>query len=93
MPYRPRCGMVVRQGGAIAVCARTGALSDLLQQLEPKVASPWRQMPPSAAAAAQQLFAVLRELDHSGVAEIWVETPPGASDWARVRDRLARAAA
>ena len=80
-------------GGAIAVCARTVALSDLLQQLGPKVAPPWRQMPPSAAAAAQQLFAVLRELDHSGVAEIWVETPPGAPDWPRVRDRLARAAA
>jgi L-threonylcarbamoyladenylate synthase len=50
-------------------------------------------MPQVAAAAAQQLFAVLRELDRSGVAEIWVETPPDTPDWAGVRDRLARAAA
>jgi hypothetical protein len=35
----------------------------------------------------------LRELDHTGVAEIWVETPPDAPDWAGVRDRLQRAAA
>ena len=71
-------------GGAIAVYARTVA---------PHPALPWRQMPPSAAAAAQQLFAVLRELDSTGVTEIWVETPPDAPDWAGVRDRLARAAA
>ena len=80
-------------GGAVAVYARTVASRDLLQQPGPEVAPPWRQMPPSAAAAAQQLFAVLRELDSIGVTEIWVETPPDASDWAGVRDRLARAAA
>jgi L-threonylcarbamoyladenylate synthase len=50
-------------------------------------------MPQTAAAAAQQLFAVLRELDSTGVVEIWVETPPDAPDWAGVRDRLQRAAA
>ena len=71
-------------GGAIAVYARTVA---------PHPALPWRRMPPSAAAAAQQLFAVLRELDSTSVAEIWVETPPDAPDWAGVRDRLKRAAA
>jgi len=56
-------------------------------------APPWRQMPQTAPETAQQLFAVLRELDHTGVAEIWVETPPDAPEWAGVRDRLARAAA
>jgi L-threonylcarbamoyladenylate synthase len=53
----------------------------------------WRQMPPTAAATGQQLFAVLRELDSTGVIEIWVETPPDSPDWAGVRDRLQRAAA
>jgi L-threonylcarbamoyladenylate synthase len=52
-----------------------------------------RRMPPTAAATAQQLFAVLRELDSTGVAEIWVEIPPDAPDWAGVMDRLERAAA
>lgn len=53
----------------------------------------WRRMPDEAAAAAQALFAVLRELDALGVSQIWVETPPRSDDWEGVRDRLTRAAA
>ena len=52
-----------------------------------------RQMPDDAAAAAQQLFAVLRELDALGVSQIWVQAPPEAPEWDGVRDRLTRAAA
>ena len=50
-------------------------------------------MPDDAAAAAQQLFAVLRGFDDAGVALIWVETPPDDAAWDGVRDRLQRAAA
>ncbi len=52
-----------------------------------------RHMPPDAAAAAHELFAVLRELDAQGVALIWVESPPDDAAWDGVRDRLQRAAA
>lgn len=52
-----------------------------------------RHMPQDAAAAAHELFAVLRELDAQGVHLIWVETPPADADWDGVRDRLRRAAA
>jgi len=52
-----------------------------------------RRMPDDAAQAAQALFAVLRELDATGVKLIWVETPPEGADWDGVRDRLQRAAA
>lgn len=52
-----------------------------------------RRMPADAAACAQELFAVLRELDATGVKLIWVETPPEGSEWDGVRDRLQRAAA
>jgi L-threonylcarbamoyladenylate synthase len=52
----------------------------------------WRAMPQDAASAAQQLFAVLREFDDQGVNQIWIEIPPGGSDWDGVRDRLQRAA-
>jgi L-threonylcarbamoyladenylate synthase len=52
-----------------------------------------RQMPDDAAAAAQQLFAVLRELDALWVSQIWVQVPPDAPEWDGVRDRLMRAAA
>jgi L-threonylcarbamoyladenylate synthase len=52
-----------------------------------------RRMPADAAACAQELFAVLRELDATGVKLIWVEAPPEGSEWDGVRDRLQRAAA
>jgi L-threonylcarbamoyladenylate synthase len=52
-----------------------------------------RRMPDDAAAAAQQLFAVLRAFDAEGVKLIWVETPPPDPEWEGVRDRLSRAAA
>ncbi|MDE2616499.1 MAG: threonylcarbamoyl-AMP synthase [Burkholderiales bacterium] len=73
-------------GATIAVYARS-----LLRVPSPKVS--YRRMPDDAAATAQQLFAVLRDFDAQGVNLIWVETPPGSSDWEGVRDRLQRAAA
>jgi len=52
-----------------------------------------RRMPADASTCAQELFAVLRELDATGVKLIWVENPPEGADWDGVRDRLQRAAA
>ena len=52
-----------------------------------------RRMPDDAAAAAQQLFAVLRGFDDQAVKLIWIETPPATPEWEGVRDRLQRAAA
>jgi L-threonylcarbamoyladenylate synthase len=52
-----------------------------------------RHMPDDAAATAQQLFAVLRELDAQGVQLIWIETLPDTPEWDGVRDRLQRASA
>ena len=48
-------------------------------------------MPTDAAAAAQALFAALRDFDTQGVRLIWVETPPDTPEWEGVRDRLQRA--
>jgi L-threonylcarbamoyladenylate synthase len=53
----------------------------------------YRAMPLQASQVAHELFAVLREFDAQGVAQIWVETLPDAADWDGVRDRLMRAAA
>ncbi|WP_442907454.1 L-threonylcarbamoyladenylate synthase [Hydrogenophaga sp. BPS33] len=69
----------------IAVYARSA--------IEPARGVPRRRMPDDATAAAQELFAVLRELDATGVRLIWVETPPDDPAWDGVRDRLQRAAA
>jgi L-threonylcarbamoyladenylate synthase len=71
---------------AIAVYARS-----LLRVPSSKVI--FRRMPDDAAAAAQQLFAALRDFDAQGVGLIWVEPPPDDTAWEGVRDRLQRAAA
>jgi L-threonylcarbamoyladenylate synthase len=52
-----------------------------------------RRMPARPEQAAHELFAVLRELDSTGVHLIWVEEPPPGPEWDGVRDRLSRAAA
>lgn len=52
-----------------------------------------RRMPDTARAAAQELYAVLRELDAAGATLVWVEQPPDDAEWDGVRDRLQRAAA
>ena len=53
----------------------------------------FRRMPDDALAAAQQLFAVLRDFDAQRVKLIWVENLPNSVEWDGVRDRLVRAAA
>jgi L-threonylcarbamoyladenylate synthase len=50
-------------------------------------------MPSDAAICAQELFAVLRDLDQPGIHTIVVETPPTDPKWDGVRDRLMRASA
>jgi len=80
------------QSGAapvIAVYARSASLEGKPQ----KAGVALRRMPADAAAAAHELFAVLRALDGLGVRLIWVETPPSGGAWDGVRDRLQRAAA
>jgi L-threonylcarbamoyladenylate synthase len=49
-------------------------------------------MPDDPAEVAHELFAVLRDFDLAGVAEIWVEQPPAGPAWDGVLDRLMRAA-
>lgn len=51
-----------------------------------------RVMPDDPRAAAQELFAVLREFDDRGVKLVWVEQPPDTAPWEGVNDRLQRAA-
>ena len=52
-----------------------------------------RLMPADPALCARLLFALLREFEALGVAEIWIESPPQHADWDGIRDRLSRAAA
>jgi L-threonylcarbamoyladenylate synthase len=72
-----------------------GAVVGVYSRFVPEVGAGWshRVMPADAAAAAHELFAVLREFDAAGVSAIWVEQPPPGPEWDGVRDRLSRAAA
>jgi L-threonylcarbamoyladenylate synthase len=72
--------------GSIGVYARTPLRNRSVQVL-------LRSMPDDAAAAAQELFAALRNFDSQGVRLIWIETPPDTPAWEGVRDRLQRASA
>ncbi len=73
----------------------TGAVVGVYSRLALAAGPGWltRVMPADAAAAAHELFSVLREFDEAGVAAIWVERPPPGPEWDGVRDRLQRAAA
>lgn len=98
--YAPRATLCCLDSQALA-CALAGRAegSDSLAVYSRTVdwqgapAGRFRRMPGDATAAAQELYAALRELDASGAAQIWVETPPATPEWEGVRDRLRRAAA
>jgi len=96
--YAPRARVRLMDAQQLQAALRDGVSGtrvavwhrSLLQEPAAGVLS--QRMPSDAAIAARQLFAVLRAFDLQGVAQIWVETPPDASEWDGVRDRLQRAA-
>ena len=78
--------MLAQESLSLAVYSRSLSLN-----VAPQVRH--RRMPALPEQAAQELFAVVRELDAEGVQLIWVEEPPPGPEWDGVRDRLQRAAA
>jgi L-threonylcarbamoyladenylate synthase len=52
----------------------------------------WRMMPADPVGYAHELYAALRDMDHTGVDLIVVESLPESAEWAAVADRLRRAA-
>ena len=106
--YAPRAALRLVSAGALRAwldggspgprpdSAEAAAVYSRTVRAAPSAAQPQgllRTMPNDAALAAHELFAVLRELDATGVALIWVEAPPDTPAWDGVRDRLRRAAA
>jgi L-threonylcarbamoyladenylate synthase len=78
----------------VATAAGSGALEGVAVYSRARLpAWRWQALPADPAAAAHELFAVLRSLDAAGAREIWVEAPPHDPAWDGVRDRLSRAAA
>ncbi len=99
--YAPRARVRLLDGAQLALRLATAAASGALggvavySRAQPPagVVCPWQALPADPAAAAHELFAVLRALDATGAREIWVEAPPRDPAWDGVRDRLGRAAA
>lgn len=79
-------------GPAMAVLVHdTSGLVPASQGNLPGIA--WRHVTGGPDAYARQLYALLRELDAGGYAEILVQRLPEGGQWDAVRDRLGRAAA
>jgi len=76
---------------AAAAGKRVAVLARRVQADLPAFA--WRVAPNDAAGYGHELYALLRDLDGNSADLILVQSPPAASDWEAVRDRLARAAA
>lgn len=94
--YAPRAAVRLLPAAALPALAQAGQGAAVYSRhLPPALAGvkAWRQFPDTAAAAAHELFGVLRELDGLGVDCILVEAPPADPEWEGVRDRLQRAAA
>ncbi|RTL21879.1 MAG: threonylcarbamoyl-AMP synthase [Burkholderiales bacterium] len=99
--YAPAARLRLLDADRLALLLATGAASAGLEgvavysraQPPAGLAWKWQAQPGDPAAAAHELFAVLRALDAAGAREIWVEAPPRDPAWDGVRDRLSRAAA
>jgi len=96
--YAPSARLRLLDAGPLALRAAEAAAAGALEGVAvysraPLPAWRWQAMPADPAAAAHELFAVLRLLDAAGAREIWVEAPPRDPAWEGVRDRLGRAAA
>jgi L-threonylcarbamoyladenylate synthase len=99
--YAPRARVRLLEAGSLALRFGTAAASGSLEgvavysraQPPAGLVCHWQALPADPAAAAHELFAVLRAFDAAGAHEIWVEAPPRDPAWDGVRDRLSRAAA
>ncbi|GAB3627454.1 translation factor Sua5 [Pandoraea terrae] len=83
--------LAVRPAGErVAVVAFAATLASLPQALPDLVRVP---LPAAPAELASRLYALLRQLDSTGVSHILFEQLPDTPAWAAVNDRLGRAAA
>ena len=98
--YAPRAAVHLAPAVALvpalraAAAAYPGAALGVYSRVEPQAGGriSHRTMPSQPARVAHELFAVLRDFDAQGVAQVWVEAPPEGPAWEGVRDRLERAA-
>jgi L-threonylcarbamoyladenylate synthase len=93
--YAPRTPLQIAAGGSFERAARAGGVAVLALGPPPAGAGAalWIAGGRDAVRFGHDLYANLRQLDHSGARAIVVEAVPADPEWEAVRDRLARAAA
>jgi L-threonylcarbamoyladenylate synthase len=98
--YAPQAALALLRTGALRAlidgpCAAVAdaAIYSRTLSVPPALARARHRMPGDAAAAARELFAVLRDFDRQGVRRILVELPPDDPAWEALHDRLRRAEA
>ncbi len=98
--YAPQATLALLRTGALRAlidgpCAAVAdaAIYSRSFCVPPGLARARHQMPDDAAAAARELFAVLRDFDRQGARRILVELPPDDPAWEALHDRLRRAEA
>jgi L-threonylcarbamoyladenylate synthase len=93
--YAPRTPLQLAAGAAFARAAGGAGVAVLALGARPAgaAAGTWIAGGRDATRFGHDLYANLRELDHSGARAIVVEAVPEGAEWEAVRDRLMRAAA
>jgi len=77
----------------LALLNQVGQRTAVWSRTKPHASSVmWREQATDATVFAHQLYAVLRELDASGVDRLLIERPPDGEAWRAIADRLGRAA-
>ncbi|UCH27053.1 MAG: threonylcarbamoyl-AMP synthase [Trueperaceae bacterium] len=90
-PHKPTrlCSYKNLEQIACSMKAEYGVLS--LQKRPPCFTGVWIELSSEPERYAKDLYAALRELDHTRAAEILIEEVPVAATWEAIRDRLRRA--
>ncbi len=95
--YAPRTSLEVLAATAIEprleALARAGLTAAVWSRRKPRApCAVWLEQPAEPGAAGQQLYAVLRDLDHAGASYLLIESAPLDEAWQAIDDRLGRAA-
>jgi L-threonylcarbamoyladenylate synthase len=98
--YAPRTPLALLQPDVVIFAVREALAANERLGVVAPMACPlsderivWRQVAGEPAAFAQQIYAVLRELDGQGCVRLVVQKPPQSESWRAINDRLGRAAA
>lgn len=90
--YAPRKPLKITAPDSPDSDSPEAAEAAVLSRRRPRRALCWREAPSCPREYSRRLYGLLRELDATEAAAVWVELPPDLPEWAAPRDRILRAA-